>query len=97
MDDEEKMTPDQQELTPRERLVEWLLSDRGMGTVNLLFVAAILIGNPLLTVIAMAIWMAFLAVSIRRNGSRAMKTIYAALFVVAAVLALLNLWVLIFP
>ena len=45
MDDQEKLDPGQQELTFKERLVEWLLSDRGMGMVNLLFLAAILVGR----------------------------------------------------
>ncbi len=97
MDGQENMVPDQQELTFKERLVEWLLSDRGMGTVNFLFLAAILVGNPILTVASMFIWMAFLAVSFRLSHSRLMKTVYVLLFLLAAVLALLNLWALIFP
>ena len=96
MDDQEKLDPGQQELTFKERLVEWLLSDRGMGMVNLLFLAAILVGNPALTVAAMLLWMAFLAVSFRLSHSRMMKTVYMLLFLLAAVLALLNLWALIF-
>ena len=96
MDDQEKLDPGQQELTFKERLVEWLLSDRGMGMVNLLFLAAILVGNPALTVAAMLLWMAFLTVSFRLSHSRMMKTVYVLLFLLAAVLALLNLWALIF-
>ena len=101
--EEEKRAPEapeaeEKKLSPRERLAAWLLSDRGgMGVVNLLFLAALFVGNYAFIVAAMALWMAFLALSFRRNPSRVVRGIYLLLFLFAAAAALVNLRALLLP
>ena len=71
-----------------ERIKGYLLSEKGMRLVNIVFLLAFVVSNPFVSFFAGLLWLLFLYYSIRRTDSIIVKALYAlaaviALFIIA--------------
>ena len=76
------------------KLKEMFFSERGMGIVNMLFCLSLLIRVGWLTVMTYLVWAAYLVFCIKHAESKASRIISTGFLGFAAVLAGVNLYIL---
>lgn len=76
------------------KLKKTLFSENGMKVVNTLFLLVVFFRSNLVSIIAYGVWLLYLAYSIRHTQSRAMRTAYGIMTVYAAVVIILNIYLL---
>ena len=74
------------------KLKEMFFSERGMSIVNMLFCLSLLIRVGWLTVMTYLVWVAYLVFCIKHAESKASNSFNSVFFVIAAVLACVNLY-----
>ncbi|MDY3282229.1 hypothetical protein [Dysosmobacter sp.] len=73
-----------------EHIKRALFSEQGMKTVNALFLLSLLFRNSGLILIAYTVWIAYLLYGIRTTSSGAVKAVYTAFSLFAAVMIVIN-------
>ena len=76
------------------KLKEMFFSERGMGLVNMLFCLSLFFRVGWLTVLTYLVWAAYLVFCIKHAESKASRIISTVFLVFAAVLAGVNLYIL---
>lgn len=72
------------------KIKDILLSEKGMGIVNILFFLSVVIRNSGISSIACLVWIAYLALGIKNTQSKAVKIINSVFLVFAAAMIIAN-------
>ncbi len=73
------------------KLKEFLLSDKGMRLVNIVFLLSFLVPDAFFSMAAAMLWLLFLYYSGRRSESKAVKAVYGVFGAIAVLLIVLSL------
>lgn len=72
------------------KIKDILLSEKGMGIVNILLFLSVVIRNIGISFIACLVWIAYLALGIKNTQSKAVKIINSVFIVFAAAMIIAN-------
>ncbi len=74
------------------RIKDALFSEKGMGTVNILFMISAFMRNSGIIIAAFAAWIIYLVFGIKNTTSKAVKTVNTVFIVFALIMIALNLY-----